>query len=334
MALCNFCIVLFCDNIVTKLFFSCKPVQYVIEYSICVTNFNPYNCTTMKYMEYRWKASDYISYINQINHAFENAGIESARFEAEQIVMHFTAGKKQKASTGELLSDSQIEDIEEAVSRRLGGEPLQYILGEWEFYSHRIFVGKGVLIPRPETELLVDAVLEFIAESDNKSPDILDIGAGSGNISIAIAKKVPGARITALERSKAAVKYLKKNLTYHGLKEKVEILCRDLSKIPKESFDIIVSNPPYLNNIDMKNLQREVRFEPVEALYGGYDGLAYYDDIVNLYKGSLNDGGIFAFEIGAGQHEEVAAILVKAKFTNITVYEDLNGVKRVIVTKK
>ena len=286
----------------------------------------------MKQMEYRWRASDYLSYINQINHALETSGIPSSRFEAEQIVRQYTMGTK-RAPRGELLTDRQIENIENAVSRRLSGEPLQYILGEWEFYSHRIFVGSGVLIPRPETELLVDAVLEYISESSNKTPNIIDIGAGTGCIGIAVAKRVPGAQIAALENSKAAVKYLKKNLAYHGLKGKVKVLCQDLTKVPKQSFDIVVSNPPYLNNIDMKNLQEEVRYEPSEALYGGYDGLSYYEDIVNLYKGSLNEGGIFAFEIGAGQHEEVAAILAKAGFTDITVYEDLNEIKRVIVAK-
>jgi protein-(glutamine-N5) methyltransferase, release factor-specific len=285
----------------------------------------------MKYTEYRWNASDYMSYINQINHALESAGIPNSRFEAEQIVRQFTMGKRPK---GELLSDRQIEDIEDAVSCRLGGEPLQYILGEWEFYSHRIFVGKGVLIPRPETELLVDAVLEHIASSYNKQPEILDIGAGSGCIGIAVAKKVPGAEIDALEKSKAAVKYLKRNVMYHGLKDNINILCRDLAKVPPKSYDIVVSNPPYLNNIDMKNLQKEVRYEPPEALYGGYNGISYYEDIVNLYCDSLKPGGIFAFEIGAGQHEEVAAILIKAGFKDIVVYEDLNDIKRVVVARE
>jgi release factor glutamine methyltransferase len=221
--------------------------------------------------------------------------------------------------------------LRDMAERRCAGEPLQYLLGEWEFYGMRLFVGRGVLIPRPDTETLVESVLAHCG--GRKSMKIVDLCTGSGCIALALARELPDAEISGVEWSAAALEYALRNALLHGLR--VNLLCGDvLEEKTAERFaelDAVVSNPPYLTAEDMLHLQREVHHEPSMALDGGSDGLHFYRRITPLWKKTLKPGGLLAFEAGRGQAEDVAHILEENGFTDIRTERDLAGVERVIM---
>ncbi len=216
-------------------------------------------------------------------------------------------------------------------ARRLTGEPLQYILGEWEFYGMRLFVGEGVLIPRPDTEILVETVLQFC--KNRKSLQIVDLCSGSGCIALALEAALPETQVHAVEKSDRALMYLKRNAEYHHSAVRMhhaDVLDPSLPAcLPK--LDVIVSNPPYLTAEEMRTLQREVQHEPDMALAGGDDGLHFYREITRLWKASLVSGGFLAFEVGDKQAAQVAKILEERQFTKIRIIPDLAGVQRVVV---
>jgi len=207
------------------------------------------------------------------------------------------------------------------------GEPLQYIIKETEFYSLPLYVKKGVLIPRPETEILIDEVLKLVDKSEN----ILDIGAGSGAISIALAKN-SDANITALEKSPKAILILKKNIAIHQLESKIKIIKADLFPEKKTLFDIIVSNPPYISEKEWKGLEDNVKkFEPKMALVGGKKGTEIIEKIVSESNKYLKKGGSLLMEIGYDQSESVFEIFKNNGFKNIRVVFDYNGIGRVVI---
>lgn len=231
----------------------------------------------------------------------------------------------------ESLSDAETASLRAMADRRQSGEPLQYILGEWEFYGLRMFVGEGVLIPRPDTETLVDTVLERFAKDD--APVILDLCSGSGCIALALKANLPQAVVHAVEKSAQALAYLQKNNAYHG--NSVEIHHADVldaaAAAQFSGVDVIVSNPPYLTAEDMTALQTEVQHEPSMALEGGEDGLHFYREITAVWKYALRPGGLLAFEVGAGQADQVSEILRAHHFTEIHVIPDLAGISRVVL---
>lgn len=233
-------------------------------------------------------------------------GIENARFEAKELHNAFCG-----------------EELKTAIKRRIDGEPLQYILGEWEFYSLPFIVGEGVLIPRPETELLVDLALEEIKEGSK----VIDLCSGSGAIAIAIAKNSK-ATVCALEKYEKAFSFLEKNVALNNAK--VKLIKEDLFEfLPQDKFDIIISNPPYIKTAVLDSLQKEVKREPMSALDGGEDGLIFYRHIAKLSK-CLNSGGKIMVEIGFDQAEAVQEIF-KQNGLIPKVYKDLSGVQRVII---
>jgi len=242
----------------------------------------------------------------EVEKRLNEGGIENSRFEAKELVNSFSG-----------------EELEKAVNRRLKGEPLQYILGEWEFYSLPFFVGSGVLIPRPETELLVDLILENL--KDNQT--VIDLCSGSGGVAVAVAKN-SGANVYALEKYPNAINYLEKNIALNNAK--VNVIKEDIFNFdPNVKFDIIASNPPYIKSGDLAFLQKEVQFEPMTALDGGEDGLMFYRHIATLKK-HLNKGGKIMVEVGYDIVSEVEN-LFKAEGLVTTTHKDLNGVQRVII---
>jgi release factor glutamine methyltransferase len=216
------------------------------------------------------------------------------------------------------------------LNKRIEGYPLQYILGEWEFYGLPFKLGEGVLIPRPDTETLVDYVLEFAR--DMTDPKIVDLCSGSGCIAIAIDKNIPNAQIHAVEVSQGAADYLRQNIELNS--SAVQLVVGDvLDTNVVDSFnelDIIVSNPPYLTDEDFKSLQKEVSFEPKMALYGGEEGMTFYREITEKWGRSLKTGGLLAFEIGIKQEDSVKEILEQNSFRDIDYRCDLNGIIRVV----
>ncbi len=258
----------------------------------------------------------------------EEKGFDSADFDV-RCIFSDVLQERNFIKNGAPISDENVARIQDITERYSDGYPLQYLLGKWEFYGLPFYVGEGVLIPRQDTETLVEFVLNTFKNSSDISA--VDLCAGSGCISIAIEKNI-ACRITAVEKSPKAYEYLLKNIKLNS--SGVTPMLADVTeKQTAERFhdlDLIVCNPPYLTEDDMQHLQKQVGFEPKEALYGGVDGCDYYRDIVRLWKNSLKDGGVMCFEIGIGQEDEVSGIMIQHSFENVRSRKDLCGKFRIV----
>ncbi|MDR2531788.1 MAG: peptide chain release factor N(5)-glutamine methyltransferase [Oscillospiraceae bacterium] len=224
------------------------------------------------------------------------------------------------------FAEKNNQDLNALLKRREDGEPLQYILGEWEFYGYNFKVGKGVLIPRPETEFLIDLAKK------HKPKTIYDLCAGSGCVGIALAKET-GCEVIAVEISDEAIEYLKHNAELNNVS--VKIIKDDVLK-PEFGFekaDCILVNPPYLTKAEMGELQAEVTHEPEIALFGGEDGLDFYREIFRLWDGKLKQGGLFAVEVGHKQAGAVAELMRESGF-NPQIIKDYSGTDRIIYAIK
>lgn len=268
---------------------------------------------------------------NEIKSRLAASGVEDYGFEA-RVIMRFATGydnKKIMINYNSPLSPAQMLKINDIVARRQARYPLQYILGEWEFYGLRFKVGDGVLVPRADTEVAVDTALELIKNIN--APRVLDLCAGSGAIGVSIAVNRADSEVTLLEKYEAAAKYLAENIKLNRA-ENARYMPGDVLSGDggDNKFDLIISNPPYIKGDEMKTLQPEVKFEPASALDGGEDGLDFYRAIIKNYTGSLNRGGFMCFEVGANQAKSVKVLLEKAGFTDIGVKKDLAGIDRVV----
>lgn len=264
----------------------------------------------------------------------EPCSSDDSAFEADCIVADLLGCTN---SALRLYSDAYVdaltvEKAKELVQRRLTHEPLQYILGKWEFYGREFYVGEGVLIPRPETELLIDtAINEF---SGKNQPICYDLCSGSGCIGITVAKEIPDCRVYMLEKSDKAFGYLEKNVVHNGVINCKAVIGDIFEPSPfPEKADIILSNPPYICSDVIPTLQAEVHKEPLMALDGGTDGLIFYKRIADYWSDFLKPGGIIAVEIGEDQGESVSAIF-KEKFKDVKVIKDFSGNDRVVVAKE
>ena len=220
------------------------------------------------------------------------------------------------------------------LKRRISGEPLQYILGKCEFMGIEFKVDKRVLIPRPETEILVESIIEEL-NLNKISPKILDLGTGSGCIAVSLAKLIPKAIIWASDISGEVLKLASENSVLN--KVKVKFLQADLFSSPElngEKFDLIVSNPPYIQVSQLDCLAKEISFEPILALRAGIDGLDFYRKIISQAEVYLNNDGILAFEVGFDQAEDVYVMFLKEKFRDLKIINDYNNIKRVVLAKK
>jgi len=230
-----------------------------------------------------------------------------------------------------LHADQLVDPIEYFVlmDRRASGEPLQYILGEWEFYGLRFAVGPGVLIPRPETEMLVEFALNELA-INNEQLAIMDLCAGSGCVGLSIAHHCPNARVYLIELSKEALPYLRKNAKYYPNAEVIQadVLGCQLSIV---NCQLILANPPYVRTDEFDALQDEVRREPRMALDGGADGLDFYRALAEKWLPRLTPGGLLACECGEGQAGDIAAMF--APYAR-EIMRDFNGVERVVIARR
>lgn len=211
--------------------------------------------------------------------------------------------------------------------RACGGEPIQYILGKWDFFESELAVGPGVLIPRPETEELVELALQCAASATPHV--ILDLCAGSGCIGISLAKKLPDCTVYCVEKSKGAFQYLKKNA--EGIDNVIPVLADIAEQIDLPQSDMIIANPPYIKSAELPTLQREVQQEPKMALDGGEDGLMFYRLINDKWYSKLQPDGVLLLEIGEDQGEAVQKVLTN--FTEVTVIRDLYGHPRMVKAK-
>lgn len=226
--------------------------------------------------------------------------------------------------------------ILEMTEKRCSGMPLQYILGQWEFWGLPMKVGEGVLIPRPDTETIIEDILNIIRKNGNKSPKIADLCSGSGCIAIALKKELPLSEVWAVELSEKALHYLKQNVNLNSADINIvhgDVLSAELAN-KFTDFDIIVSNPPYLTSKDMSELQTEVRKEPESALFGGSDGLDFYREMTPIWKNSLKKNGCLCYEFGMGQENDIKNILEENDFENINFSRDGGGIIRTVTAKK
>jgi release factor glutamine methyltransferase len=222
------------------------------------------------------------------------------------------------------------------IERRVAGEPIQYITGETEFYGLPFHVTPDVLIPRPETEHLVEkglAIAGQISASRTTTPKILDIGTGSGAIAVALAHHLPAAHIAATDLSASALDLARKNAERNAVADRIRFLEGDLlSPVAGESFDLIVSNPPYVPSTDRNTLSVEVRdHEPALALFAGADGLDIYSRLIPSAFSALTHGGFLLLEIGYGQADAIRALLNESGFSSIEFVPDLQSIPRVAV---
>lgn len=230
-------------------------------------------------------------------------------------------------------SEAEFAKIEEMIARRMSGEPLQYIVGEWEFFGLTFKVGKGALIPRQDTETLVETALELLKGIQN--PWALDLCSGTGCVAIAISNGRPDAQVSALELYSEAYGILCDNAERHGGIKTIRADALDPDTAKKfAGLDLITANPPYLTAEDMERLQREVKHEPQTALFGGEDGLDFYRALSKIWYDSLKDGGVIAYEIGLGQENAVAEILRACGYREVRFVNDLTNRVRVVFAIK
>ena len=258
---------------------------------------------------------------------------EEADFEALELVRMVCGASRQDLMLGKdvPVSAEQRERLKELVRRRMGHEPLQYLLGEWDFFGRTFAVGPGVLIPRADTEPLAEACLELLKGTEH--PRVLDLCAGTGCIGITLALERPDAEVWAVEKSPEAYRYFQRNNEAYG--GCVQGILGDAlePEIVSGSFDLIVSNPPYLTRAEMEDLQPEVAREPAMALYGREDGLFFYRECSKMYPSRLKSGGMLAFEIGQGEEDAVCGFLAESGMISICQKRDLHGIIRVITAR-
>lgn len=263
------------------------------------------------------------------------AFVENAFFDARWLIEKAAGidSKQFALKKDKKVSSKQEVEFLSLIRRRIAGEPLQYILGEWEFYGNPFCVGEGVLIPRPETELLVDFAKEKL--QGKSAPVVFDLCSGSGCIAISVAKLFPKAKVYAVEKSHEACVYLKKNIKLNKAKN-VELINGDISNadiLKGITPDLILSNPPYIKTDEMPTLQKEVQHEPSMALDGGIDGLDFYNILASQWMGKMPLGTVMAVECGEGQAEDISQMLFLSK-CEVDIINDLSGIPRVVTAVK
>jgi release factor glutamine methyltransferase len=269
------------------------------------------------------------------------AGVREARREAGSLLAHALGRDRAYLFTHdeERLAGPESSAFLGLVERRASGEPLQYVTGRQEFYGLDFEVTPDVLIPRPETELLVEAALEVLR--GRAAPLVCDVGTGSGCIAVALLHERADARALALDISAAALRVARRNAERHGVSPRMETLLSDCFEALRDGgragarFPLVVSNPPYIAEGELAGLQREVRdHEPRAALTPGGDGLSVIRRLVSEAPGFLEPGGHLLFEIGFGQHEQVAALPDPNVWTPLGIRPDLQGIPRVVALRR
>lgn len=268
---------------------------------------------------------------NLINKKLTEAGAESPAFDASELIS-FVLGTPYSPALDKdkKIDEEKLATLLELCERRAGGEPLQYVLGQWEFFGFPFKVGKGVLIPRDDTEVALRA--SFAHLDKIKCPKILDLCAGSGTLAVTLKKLYPEAEVTAVELSEEAFYYLKENANLNSAH--INPINGDIFNVYKDFedryFDLIISNPPYLTTEELGTMQKELYFEPALALDGGEDGCDFYRRIIPLYTPKLKSGGQLIFELDGSEAEYTAELMKAENYGEIEIYDDLGGIHRAI----
>ena len=263
------------------------------------------------------------------------AGAAASTLEARELVCFGTGKTKEQLSAdGRLYASPEVERrVRDLVDRHLKGEPVAYLIGEWEFYGLPLDISRDVLIPRPDTEVLAGEAIEYLKGRMGEQR-VLDLCAGSGCIGLAVASQVPSARVVLGEYSDAALKICRQNIRRNGLSGRVVPVQVDAREKPERTlgeFQCIISNPPYIPRADIETLDTSVKdYEPHMALDGGEDGMDFYCAITQLWRDALVPGGRLYFEVGIGQADEVLRIMRREGFGDIQIVKDLNDIPRVV----
>lgn len=273
----------------------------------------------------------YLELYRRAEKIIERAGCGSPAFDAGCLLGDITGIERGMLPIkgGETAPAALCEKMLDAARQRAAGKPLQYILGRWDFLSLTLEVGEGVLIPRPDTEVLCQTAAGLL--KGKRSPKVVDLCAGSGCVGLGVASLLPDVEVTAVELSERAMDYLVRNCARYPM-FKVNPVQADVLK-PDDRFDreydAVLANPPYIPTEELPSLMREVKHEPEMALDGG-DGLIFYRAIAKIWIPKLVEGGICAVEVGIGQAEEVAVLFRDAGLRDIQKIRDLGGIERVV----
>lgn len=272
--------------------------------------------------------------INETTQKLEAEGIPSARLDAEVLLAFFLDCDRLEfiKNPERIVGKTQLIAYDQLVARRLRFEPVAYITGRKAFWSFILEVNHDVLIPRPDTEVIVEEALAVCRAEAFDQPYILDIGTGSGAIALALAREIPGAQITATDISAAALAVARKNAHALGLNHSITFLQSNLFEQVRGEFDIIVSNPPYIGAEEYEMLDAGVKdYEPREALWAGQTGVEFYEKLIYQAHSNLKENGWLLLEIGAKQSQSVRAIMANAGFYDcIDVRYDYAELSRVI----
>jgi release factor glutamine methyltransferase len=267
--------------------------------------------------------------VREVTAELAGAGCPSPRVDAEWLVAHVIGGTRTDLYAGDRpLHDEEIVRLRSLADRRRKREPLAYVLGEWGFRRLTLAVDPRVLIPRPETEILVERCLQLLEGVDE--PRVLDIGVGSGAIALSIADERPDASVVATDSSPGSLEVAEANKRRLGLDGRVELRLGDLLAGADGPFDLVVSNPPYVDAEELARLEPEVRLEPREALVGS----GRHVDIAAAARAVLRPGGALVLEVGHGQAGSVVAGLGELGYVEVASTADLAGVERVVVGRR
>ena len=263
------------------------------------------------------------------------AGVEMAQLEARELVC-FAADKTREQFFRDLTlyASKEVEDrVEELTRRRLSGEPVAYIIGEWEFYGLPLDISREVLIPRSDTEVLAERAI-LLTRAAGDGARVLDLCAGSGCVGLAVAANAPDCRVVLADLSEGALRICKQNVRRNQLNARVTCVQADAMTAPASAlwdFDVIACNPPYIPHGDLANLDVSVRdYGPWGALDGGEDGLDFYRAVSARWGTALRLGGTLIFEVGIGQAPDVEQIMAQNGFENIVTHQDTRGIWRVV----
>ena len=265
-----------------------------------------------------------------------DAAVPEARRHAGSLLAHVLGRDRSflTAHADEAVTEEELESFRVLIKRRGGGEPMQYITGHQEFFKLDFEVTPAVLIPRPETELIVEAGLELLR--NDPKPHLADIGTGSGCLAISMLHEMSAARAVATDVSPPALEVARRNAERHGVLDRLELLESDCFSALEAfgSFSLIVSNPPYVSDYELKSLQREVNYEPRAALAGGPDGLSVIRRLLIEARPFLRSGGYFVFEIGFEQSEAVEQLIDRRYWKLIEIRRDLQQIPRTFVLQR
>lgn len=270
--------------------------------------------------------------VHMVQVALQAAGCPDADYDARELLRIVTG--KDPRLLFDPLTLQQAAQLAELTARRMQREPLQYLAGEWDFLGMTLKVGPGVLCPRADSEVVCETAIELLQQTGSTKPAVLDLCAGTGCLGLGIRRFVPDARVTCVEKSPEAFRYLEANVQGTGVQAQKADVLRYWEQLPEQSVQLIISNPPYLTGPEMQQLMPETAREPAMALDGGADGLDFYRAIAADYRSAVCPGGWLVFETGCAQKADVMQICSRNGWQQVQARQDYGGNDRVVYARR